>query len=147
MQGNSYRGNDVVDRFVKHFDDFFNAEVDIFPIYNPDGLFTKKLDTVTALELISDVSENEIKLALFDIDDDKASGPDGFTSKNFKAAWSVVGHDTCAAFKEFSQVVSCLVSLILPSSLSSLKLNLLHWFLIIDQFHTVMSFIKLLVKL
>jgi len=37
-------------------------------------------------------SDQEIKLALFDIREDKAHGPDGFSSYFFKKAWSIVGH-------------------------------------------------------
>nr|GEU28761.1 hypothetical protein [Tanacetum cinerariifolium] len=33
--------------------------------------------------------------------DDKAAGPNGFTSKFFKKAWKVVGDDVCAAVREF----------------------------------------------
>lgn len=51
--------------------------------------------------MVRPVSDTEIKEAMFSIDDDKAAGPDGFTSKFFKAAWSVVSVDVCAAVKEF----------------------------------------------
>nr|GEW09569.1 hypothetical protein [Tanacetum cinerariifolium] len=37
----------------------------------------------------------------FYIDDNKASGPDGHSYKFFKAAWSVVGPDSCSATNEF----------------------------------------------
>ncbi|KAL0284903.1 UNVERIFIED_CONTAM: hypothetical protein Sangu_2802300 [Sesamum angustifolium] len=37
------------------------------------------------------VTQLEIKEALFDIDEDSAPGPDGYTSAFFKAAWPVVG--------------------------------------------------------
>ena len=43
----------------------------------------------------------EIKKVLFDIDDDKTLGPDGFTSKNFKKAWDNIKGDFCTAVKEF----------------------------------------------
>ncbi|GKB78301.1 hypothetical protein Tco_0945196 [Tanacetum coccineum] len=33
--------------------------------------------------------------------DDKASGPDEFTSKFFKEAWDIVGMDVCKAVQEF----------------------------------------------
>ncbi|GJV82714.1 hypothetical protein Tco_1522612 [Tanacetum coccineum] len=39
--------------------------------------------------------------ALFDIEDNKAPRPDGFTSKLFKASWGVVGGDVSMAMKEF----------------------------------------------
>ncbi|GJV95336.1 RNA-directed DNA polymerase, eukaryota, reverse transcriptase zinc-binding domain protein [Tanacetum coccineum] len=38
---------------------------------------------------------------MFSIKDDKAAGPDGFTSKFFKKAWSIVGPDVCRAVREF----------------------------------------------
>ncbi|XP_024989193.1 uncharacterized protein LOC112523748 [Cynara cardunculus var. scolymus] len=39
--------------------------------------------------------------ALFDIGNDKAPGPDGFSSKFFKAAWSVVGRDVLIGIHNF----------------------------------------------
>ncbi|GJW04780.1 RNA-directed DNA polymerase, eukaryota, reverse transcriptase zinc-binding domain protein [Tanacetum coccineum] len=49
----------------------------------------------------SPVLDDEIKFAMFSIEDDKAAGPDGYTSKFFKTAWNIVGGDVCAAVKEF----------------------------------------------
>ncbi|GJX40548.1 RNA-directed DNA polymerase, eukaryota, reverse transcriptase zinc-binding domain protein, partial [Tanacetum coccineum] len=48
-----------------------------------------------------DVTNEEIKEAIYSIEDNKASGPDGYSSKFFKAAWMVIGKDVCAAIKEF----------------------------------------------
>nr|GEU38750.1 RNA-directed DNA polymerase, eukaryota, reverse transcriptase zinc-binding domain protein [Tanacetum cinerariifolium] len=45
----------------------------------------------------------EIKEALFDIDEQKAPGPDGFSAKFFKAAWNIIGKDMCLAVQEFFQ--------------------------------------------
>ncbi|GKE70792.1 RNA-directed DNA polymerase, eukaryota, reverse transcriptase zinc-binding domain protein [Tanacetum coccineum] len=64
-------------------------------------LFIKKIDVVSALYMFRDVSNDEIKAALFDIDDNKAPGPDGFTSRFFKASWEIIGKDFCYAIKEF----------------------------------------------
>ena len=47
--------------------------------------------------MIRDVTENEINMALFDIYDDKAPVPDGFTSKFFKKAWLIVKQGFWAA--------------------------------------------------
>ncbi|GJU27334.1 hypothetical protein Tco_1165955 [Tanacetum coccineum] len=49
---------------------------------------------------------DEIKLiclrrAMFDIGDDKAPGPDGYTSAFFKKGWDVVGQDVCRAVHDF----------------------------------------------
>ncbi|XP_011101788.1 uncharacterized protein LOC105179850 [Sesamum indicum] len=37
----------------------------------------------------------DVKQAVFDIDEDKAPGPDGYSSGFFKAAWPIVGQETC----------------------------------------------------
>ncbi|KAL0287048.1 UNVERIFIED_CONTAM: putative ribonuclease H protein [Sesamum radiatum] len=47
------------------------------------------------------VTQSEIKEALFDIDEDSAPGPDGYTSAFFKDAWPVVGEEVSAAVTEF----------------------------------------------
>ncbi|KAK4382501.1 hypothetical protein Sango_2864400 [Sesamum angolense] len=44
-----------------------------------------------AQALIRPVTSDEVKTAFFDIEEDKAPGPDGFSSGFFKAAWPVVG--------------------------------------------------------
>ena len=51
--------------------------------------------------MVRPISDIEIKEAMFSIDEDKATGPDGFTSKFFKAAWCIVSVDVCAAVREF----------------------------------------------
>ncbi|GKC42552.1 zinc knuckle CX2CX4HX4C containing protein [Tanacetum coccineum] len=81
--------------------EFFGTCDVVYPIEEPDTLFTKKLDAEVAVNLIRPISDEEIKITLFDIEDNKASGPDSYSSKFFKAAWKVVGDDTRAAIKEF----------------------------------------------
>ncbi|KAL0284385.1 UNVERIFIED_CONTAM: hypothetical protein Sradi_7200300 [Sesamum radiatum] len=51
--------------------------------------------------LVRPVSPNEVKQAIFDIDETKAPGPDGYSSAFFKAAWQVVGGDVTCAIMEF----------------------------------------------
>ena len=49
-----------------------------------------------------EISHEEIKEALFSIDDYKAPGPDGFSSFFFfKVAWSIVGSDVINAVLSF----------------------------------------------
>nr|GEY14494.1 RNA-directed DNA polymerase, eukaryota, reverse transcriptase zinc-binding domain protein [Tanacetum cinerariifolium] len=50
-----------------------------------------------------DITDKEIQEAMFDIDNDKAPGPDGYTACFFKKAWNVVGMDVCLVMKEFFQ--------------------------------------------
>ncbi|KAL0408443.1 UNVERIFIED_CONTAM: hypothetical protein Sradi_1778700 [Sesamum radiatum] len=54
-----------------------------------------------ANELIIPVTQAEIKEAFFDISEDSAPEPDGYTSAFFKAAWPEIGNDICAAVTEF----------------------------------------------
>ena len=70
-------------------------------IRDPHSLFSKKLDLAHMVEMIKPVEDEEIKIALFDIDDNKSPGPDGFSSKFFKSMWDTVSKDFCAAVKEF----------------------------------------------
>ncbi|GJX60328.1 hypothetical protein Tco_0291718 [Tanacetum coccineum] len=47
-----------------------------------------------------DVTNEEIKAAMFDIGDDRAPGPDGYTFVFFKKGWNIVGDDICNPIKE-----------------------------------------------
>ncbi|KAL0291608.1 UNVERIFIED_CONTAM: putative mitochondrial protein [Sesamum radiatum] len=60
---------------------------------------TLSVDEAAALTI--PISPSEIKEAFFDISEDSAPGPDGFTSAFFKAAWAEIGNDVCAAVSEF----------------------------------------------
>ncbi|KAJ6874155.1 hypothetical protein NC651_032856 [Populus alba x Populus x berolinensis] len=51
--------------------------------------------------LLALVSVDDIKRVLFSMDDNKAPGPDGYTSAFFKKSWSIVGEDLCSAVKDF----------------------------------------------
>ena len=101
VMGRNYKDDGVANVFVSHFQDFLGNCDEVYPIEDPDGLFNKKLDAENALHLIRDITNEEIKYALFDIDDNKAPGPDGYTSKFFKASWDIVGMDVCSAVREF----------------------------------------------
>ncbi|KAL0439820.1 UNVERIFIED_CONTAM: hypothetical protein Slati_2465000 [Sesamum latifolium] len=72
-----------------------------------------------ALILVQPVTPDEIKQTVFDIDEVKAPGPDGYSSGFFKAAWPIVGEEVTRAIMEFfmtgrllKQVNSTLISLI-----------------------------------
>ena len=59
------------------------------------------LDASDQNEILAPVSSAEIKAALFGIDNDKAPGPDGFSSLFYKKAWGIIGADFCLAIKDF----------------------------------------------
>ncbi|KAL2223941.1 UNVERIFIED_CONTAM: hypothetical protein Sindi_3075400 [Sesamum indicum] len=50
-----------------------------------------------ANQLLLPISADDVKQAMFDIADDKAPGPDGYSSRFFKAAWPVVGEEVTRA--------------------------------------------------
>ncbi|GKC06107.1 hypothetical protein Tco_0997717 [Tanacetum coccineum] len=65
---------------------------------------TNKVSMENATMMTKLVNDEEVKKALFDICDNKALGPDGFTSKFYKKAWNIVGKDVCEAVKEFFSI-------------------------------------------
>ncbi|KAK4384069.1 Transposon TX1 uncharacterized protein [Sesamum angolense] len=54
-----------------------------------------------ARAIIRPVTIDEVKTAFFNIEEDKAPGPDGFSSGFFKAAWPVVGGEVSIAIMDF----------------------------------------------
>ncbi|KAL9241284.1 hypothetical protein vseg_015413 [Gypsophila vaccaria] len=51
--------------------------------------------------MLSVPSAQEIKEAMFSIDDAKAPGPDGYSSRFFKDTWDVIGRDVLQAVRSF----------------------------------------------
>lgn len=51
--------------------------------------------------LIKEVTEEEIKVVLFTMPNNKSPGPDGYTSEFFKKTWPMVGKDVIVAIKSF----------------------------------------------
>ncbi|KAK4381223.1 Transposon TX1 uncharacterized protein [Sesamum angolense] len=54
-----------------------------------------------ARDITRPVTIDEVKTALFHIEEDKAPGPDGFSSGFFKGAWPVVGEEVSKAIIDF----------------------------------------------
>nr|GEV03542.1 RNA-directed DNA polymerase, eukaryota, reverse transcriptase zinc-binding domain protein [Tanacetum cinerariifolium] len=78
--GINYEYEQIPQLFLKHFEGFLGK---------------------AQLKMVEDVSDKEIKKAIFEIDDSKAPGPDGFTTAFFKKTWGIIGVDVCKAIKEF----------------------------------------------
>ncbi|GKA82143.1 RNA-directed DNA polymerase, eukaryota, reverse transcriptase zinc-binding domain protein [Tanacetum coccineum] len=97
--GSKYEGKAVNEQFVKHFEQFLGKIDNVASV--DKRLFKKVLDCDEAKDMIGEVSDEEIKEAMFDIDNTKALGPDRFTSEFFKKAWKIVGNEVCLAIKEF----------------------------------------------
>lgn len=67
----------------------------------PIDHFLKQIQPETAAALITPISDAEITKALHSIPDNKAPGPDGFTSCFFKKAWGIIGPDFLSAIHSF----------------------------------------------
>ncbi|GJY18245.1 hypothetical protein Tco_0389736 [Tanacetum coccineum] len=90
----------VANAFVAHYEVFLGQEGHTSTL-NSQGLFKHILDNATADDMIRNVSDNEIKEAMFSMGNDKSLGPDGYTAVFFKEAWDIVGNDVIKAIKEF----------------------------------------------
>ncbi|GJV94862.1 putative RNA-directed DNA polymerase [Tanacetum coccineum] len=101
MKGRQFVGSEVCNQFVTHFYNVLGKSAGVKHFTDHESLFTNVLSQSKANYMVCDVSHVEIKKALFDIDSNKAPGPDGFSSEFFKAYWNVVGTDLCNAVKEF----------------------------------------------
>ncbi|GJR19680.1 putative ribonuclease H-like domain-containing protein [Tanacetum coccineum] len=78
---------------------FLGNATNVSDISDSSGLFNNILTQDEANIMIREVTDDEIKNALFDIGDNKASGPDGYSSVFFKKAWNIIRKDVCEAIK------------------------------------------------
>nr|GEW60653.1 hypothetical protein [Tanacetum cinerariifolium] len=99
--GMVHEGSNVVEKFVFHFKKFLGESKFVMPI--DENIFINKINEEDAAKKISEVSSNEIKDDIFDIDSNKASGPDDFSFEFFKKAWEVVGTDVCLVVRIFQK--------------------------------------------
>ncbi|GJT07833.1 hypothetical protein Tco_0842295 [Tanacetum coccineum] len=93
-------GPSVPDVFVLHYEMFIGSNISCVDL-NIDGLFQNKVSRMSYLDMVREISDDEIKIIMFDIGDDRASGPDGFMFAFFKKGWDVIGSDVCKAIREF----------------------------------------------
>ncbi|XP_071739002.1 uncharacterized protein [Rutidosis leptorrhynchoides] len=84
-QGDRFYGHDVASQIVNHFKQFLGEARDVQPMDNLGDIFTKSLSFEEANAMVVEMTDSEIKKAIFDIDSDKASGPDGFTAGEVNA--------------------------------------------------------------
>lgn len=98
--GNRFDGSDVPTAFVSHYRDFLGSP-GVISNLDTSELFSNKLTSVQADLMIRNVTSEEVRLAMFDMGDDKAPGPDGFNSAFFKHSWSIIGRDVVRAVQDF----------------------------------------------
>ncbi|XP_071687068.1 uncharacterized protein [Rutidosis leptorrhynchoides] len=85
-----FSGDLVADQFVDHFQKFLGDNGKCIPLQRMGNIFENKLSNEESIAMVGPVTDEEVKSALFDIDDNKASGPDGYSSLFFKKAWNIV---------------------------------------------------------
>ncbi|KAJ9539210.1 hypothetical protein OSB04_031943 [Centaurea solstitialis] len=91
----------VLEAFVDHFKSFMGTpDLDVDP-NRFTGNVSTSLSVSVANEMIRPISDEEIRVAMFGIGNDKAPGSDGFSSKFFKSAWGIVGNDIMVAVHNF----------------------------------------------
>ncbi|GKA39074.1 RNA-directed DNA polymerase, eukaryota, reverse transcriptase zinc-binding domain protein [Tanacetum coccineum] len=100
-QGNWFQGDNVAEQFLKNFEKFLDHNGDTEQIENAKELFSNKISKNDSEFMVRNITNAEIKEAIFGIEDEKALGPDGFTAVFFKKSWRIVGRDVCDAVQEF----------------------------------------------
>ncbi|KAJ9536716.1 hypothetical protein OSB04_un000101 [Centaurea solstitialis] len=99
--GEEVHGAAVGKAFVEHFRSILGArDMEVKPDIPPD-FFVNRLSIEDANFMTRPITKAEVKLAMWDIGDDRAPGSDGYTASFFKAAWSVVGKDVEMAVQDF----------------------------------------------
>ena len=99
--GCCYEKEQVAKQFLEHFKKFLGTSDTVAQFQEDHVEFTHKLSTEEAKRMVRHVSDAEIKDAMFDIEDSKAPGPDGYIAKFFKAYWGTIGKAVCLVVQEF----------------------------------------------
>ncbi|GKE52674.1 hypothetical protein Tco_1487830 [Tanacetum coccineum] len=81
--GEIFEGEAVAYQFINHFKNFLRAKNDVQEL-NVNNLFLNRINNDEAELMIKDITDKEIKEAMFDIGENKAPGPDGFALTFFK---------------------------------------------------------------
>nr|GEY86414.1 hypothetical protein [Tanacetum cinerariifolium] len=98
--GNVHHSTEVAKAFINHYE-LFLGQPGNTSAFNTDNLFPTTLNENEALNMVSDISSQEVKSAMFSMGNDKSPGPDGFTAAFFKDTWDIIGVDVIKAVKEF----------------------------------------------
>jgi len=76
----------VVEKFIRFYENLLGTTAPNDPINAAILSFGAKLSNEQARSLVTPIDDQEIKNVLFDIGDDKALGPDGYSACLFKKA-------------------------------------------------------------
>ncbi|GKA12143.1 protein LAZ1 [Tanacetum coccineum] len=95
-----FDGEDVPPGFVSHYIRFLGKVGTTSP-FDISNLFINTLLSDQAMNMVREVTSEEVKGVIFSMGNEKSPGPDGFTVVFFKEAWDIVGLDVINAVKEF----------------------------------------------
>ncbi|KAL0442038.1 UNVERIFIED_CONTAM: hypothetical protein Sradi_0142700 [Sesamum radiatum] len=92
---------DIAHEFVDLYTSLLGTEDQTLPV--DDGVFYwgPSLTSELASNLCRAVTPAEVKTSVFQISDNKAPGPNGYTSCFFKKTWNIVGDLVCRAVIDF----------------------------------------------
>nr|GEX98194.1 hypothetical protein [Tanacetum cinerariifolium] len=85
-EGVRFENKDVAYQIVKHFKEFLGKSSIVQDLTYMSEIFINKLNPEEAERMVRPISESEIKNAMFEIKDSKASSPDCYTSRFYKSA-------------------------------------------------------------
>ncbi|VFQ84387.1 unnamed protein product [Cuscuta campestris] len=98
---NTTSNEQVVNCFLDFYANLFGNATQVEPICS-DVLDVGTTDPTSAHSaLLATVTLEEVKEAMFDIGNDKAPSPDGYTAAFFKNQWATTGQDVYGAVLEF----------------------------------------------
>lgn len=100
-QGDRIEGESMVNHFISFYKDLLGTKSECTSIEGLSEMFDRKVPADMGAEMLKEVTREEIREVVFAMGDDKASGPDGYSAKFFKSAWTVIGEDFCKAVQEF----------------------------------------------
>ncbi|GAA0171436.1 hypothetical protein LIER_25464 [Lithospermum erythrorhizon] len=93
--------NELANETVEFYKDLFGTAIPSSPIDTEMLKVGEVLNTDERGTLVAPITTEEVKETIFDIGDDKAPGPDGYSSAFFKKNWKIVGEDFMNGVKEF----------------------------------------------
>ncbi|XP_074299722.1 uncharacterized protein LOC141630875 [Silene latifolia] len=95
---------DIEAAFINYYKHLLGTQTKVAKVHISIVQKGKVLNNEHKIRLIGDVTDTEIKDALFSVPADKAPGPDGYTSQFFKDSFDITGADLCGAVREFFTV-------------------------------------------
>nr|GEV16455.1 hypothetical protein [Tanacetum cinerariifolium] len=98
--GNVHHSTEVAKAFINHYEIFLGQPGNTSD-FNTDNLFPTTLNESEALNMVRDISSQEVKSAMFSMGNDNSPGPDGFMAAFFKDTYDIIGVDVIKAVKEF----------------------------------------------